>query len=118
MPEVTRLTPGSPEYIAVANEYVKSDPGVYGNFVYPADYLFFRELTLSYNFTDLMKEYMPLSLVSELNAGISVRNVFKWSKYELDPDVNTSGGTVGGAANDFATLPQPRTVNFWIRFNF
>ncbi len=120
LPGVTALTPGTPEYIEVANQYVKFDPsaGSYGNFVFDADYFYIRELTFAYNFTDLMKEYMPISLISELNAGISVRNVFKTSKYEMDPDVNTNGGTVGGVGTDFATLPQPRTVNFWIRFNF
>lgn len=120
MPGVTALTPGTQEYIDVANEYVKWDPsaGSYGNFVFDADYFYIRELTFAYNFTDLMKEFMPVSLISELNAGLSVRNVFKTSKYEMDPDVNTNGGTVGGVGTDFATLPQPRTVNFWIRFNF
>jgi len=120
LPGVSALTPGTQEYIDVANEYVKYDPsaGSYGNFVFDADYFYIRELTLAYNFTDLMKEYMPTSLFSELNAGLSVRNVFKSSKYEMDPDVNTNGGTVGGVGTDFATLPQPRTVNFWIRFNF
>ncbi len=115
---VTPLTPGTQEYIDVANKYVKYDPGVYGNFVYDADYFFFRELTLSYDCTDLMKEYFPSGILTDLNVGLSVRNVFKLTKYEMDPDVNTNGGTVGGAGTDFATLPQPRTVNFWIRFNF
>lgn len=115
---VTPLTPGTPEYINVANQYAKYDPNVYGNFVYDADYFFLRELTFSYNFTDLMKDYLPYTFVSELNMGLSIRNVFKISKYEMDPDVNTNGGTWGGAGTDFATLPQPRTVNFWVRFTF
>jgi TonB-dependent starch-binding outer membrane protein SusC len=120
LPEVTRLTPGTPEYIDAANRYAKMDPSgtAYSNFIYKADILSIREISLSYNATDLMKSVLPMQYVSGLQVGFSVRNAFKWTKFPLDPEVNTAGGDLGSSSEEFATLPQPRTFNTWIRFTF
>jgi len=120
MPEVTRLTPGTPEYIDAANKYAKFDPSgtAYSNFIYKADILSIREISLSYNATELLKSVVPTQYVSGLQVGFSVRNAFKWTKFPLDPEVNTLGGDQGASSEEFATLPQPRTFNTWIRLTF
>ena len=120
LPEVTRLTPGTPAYIEAANQYAKFDPSgtAYSNFIYKADILSIREISLSYNASELLKSVLPTQYASGLQVGFSVRNAFKWTKFPLDPEVNTLGGDLGASSEEFATLPQPRTFNTWIRFTF
>lgn len=118
LPEIERLQPGTQAYIDAANKYAKYYHGYYGNFVYDADYIVLRELSLSYDFTDIVKEHFAADYVSSVIVGFSARNVAKWSNYDLDPEVNRTGGQTQALANDFATLPQPRTYNFWVKFGF
>jgi len=117
LPEITRLTVGSPEYIDAANAYAHYHSSWYANFIYPADILSIREVSLSYNATDLVKSFLPGSYISGVQTGFSVRNVYKWTKFPLDPEVN-SGSGLSTSGQEFATLPQPRTYNAWIRFTF
>lgn len=117
-PDIKPLTVGSAEYIDAANKYAHYHSSYYANFIYPADLLSIREISLSYNFTDLVKTLFSGSYISGVQAGFSVRNAYKWTKFPLDPEVNTSGGQLGGAGQEFATLPQPRTFNGWVRFTF
>jgi hypothetical protein len=117
LPEITRLTPGTPEYTDAANSYAYYHSSWYANFIYPSDLLSIREVSLSYNLTDLVKSFMPASYISAVQSGFSVRNVYKWTKFPLDPEVN-SGSGLSTSSQEFATLPQPRTYNAWIRFTF
>ena len=111
------LTPGTPEYIKAANEFAQLNPSYYGAFIYDADFFYFRELSLSYDFTDLLSDFIPRAYVSGMQAGISVRNVEKWTKYPLDPEANYRS-TIENTGTEWATLPQPRTYNFWIKLAF
>jgi hypothetical protein len=112
------LTVGSPEYIKAANDYAKMNSSYHSNFIYPADIFSIREISLSYNFTDLFKSFMPATSINGVQAGVAVRNAFKWTKFPLDPEVNTVGGELSTTSSEFATLPQPRTYNAWVRFTF
>jgi len=111
-------TVGTPEYTDAANQYAKMNSSYYANFIYPADLLSIREVSLSYNFTDLVRTFMPTSYISNVQGGFTVRNAFKWTKFPLDPEVNTGGGDLSTSSSEFATLPQPRTYNAWLRFTF
>ena len=111
------LTPGTPDYINAANEFAQLNPSYYGAFVYDADFFYFREASLSYDFTDLLSDFIPRSYISGMQAGISVRNVAKWTKYPLDPEANYRS-TIENTGTEWATLPQPRTYNFWIKLAF
>lgn len=116
-PNVTPLTPGTPEYNKAAEEFAQYYYRDQGNFIFPADFFIIREVSLSYDFTELMKSYMPNNYVSNFVAGFSVRNLFRTSKYEFDFESNYTGGSSAATyASDFATLPQPRTYNFWVKF--
>lgn len=118
-PNVTPLTPGTAEYNKAAEEFAQYMQRDRGNFIYPADYFALRELSLSYDFTDLMKEYLSNSYLSNLVVGMSVRNVIRLSKYDLDYEVNYGGGQGSATyASDLGTLPQPRTFNFWVKVGF
>jgi TonB-dependent starch-binding outer membrane protein SusC len=116
---VTPLTPGTPEYVEAANKFASMYTGYQGNWIFPADYFALREMSLSYDCTDLLKAYLPNYYLSSLVVGMSVRNVFRTSKYDLDYEVNYQGGSganaIGTYSSDLGTLPQPRTYNFWVR---
>jgi hypothetical protein len=119
------FTVGSPEYIDAANQYAKMNSSYYANFIYPADILSIREVSLTYNCTELMKSLMPMQYFSGMQIGVSARNVFKWTKFPLDPEVNagSSDASVNASAiqttgSEFATLPQPRTFSAWVRLTF
>jgi len=111
------LTPGTPEYVKAANEFAQLNPSYYGAFVYDADFFYFREVSLSYDFTNLLADFVPRGYISGMQAGISVRNVAKWTKYPLDPEANYRS-TIENTGTEWATLPQPRTYNFWIKMAF
>lgn len=115
-PNVTPLTPGTPEYQAVAQAYAKLDYAYSGNYIEDADYLTIREVSLSYDFTDLLKDFDLLSYVKFLSAGISVRNLARFTKYSgADVEYNSNGSRSLSRGLDFLTLQTPRTVNFWFR---
>ncbi len=119
-------TPGSSEYINTANEIAKLDPVNQGNFIYDAQYFVLREVSLGYDLTDILMLYDVNSYVKHLSVGISARNVWRTSAYKLsDFEVNSTGGSGGGVTsaaltrgNDFLTLQNPRTVNFWVNVGF
>ncbi len=118
-PNVTPLTPGTPEYNAAAEEFAslyQRDPG---NFIFDGGYFTIRELSLGYDFTELMREYLTNKYITSVNVGVSVRNLVKFSKYDYDYDSNGSGGSGSGTYGyDIGTLPQPRTFNFWFKVGF
>ena len=90
-----------------------------GNFIYDADFFTIREFSLGYDFTELMREFLPNSYVTGVSVGMSIRNVVRFSKYDYDNDINYGGGQGSRTfASDLGTLPQPRTYNFWIKVGF
>ncbi|MFA8341956.1 MAG: TonB-dependent receptor plug domain-containing protein [Rhodothermaceae bacterium] len=118
MTGVVELTPNTDEYRAAAEKYAKGHPSHYSNYIYDADYFVLREINLSYDFTDIFKTYMTGDIIKSFQAGVSVRNVAKWSKYDLDFEVNYAGGRSTRYGTDMGTLPQARTYNFWFKCGF
>lgn len=115
-PAVTALTAGTQEYIDVATKYASLDYSYAGNYIEPADYFIFRELSLSYDFTELIKEYNLIPYLKGLVGGISVRNLARLTKYSgSDVELNYTGSRTIAKGNDFLTLQTPRTINFWVR---
>jgi len=114
--DVTPLTPGTDAYKQTADEYSHYD-WTYGlNYLEDGDYLIIRELSLGYDFTDLLKEFDIHTYVKNLTAGISVRNLVRFTKYTgSDPEINWAGSRTLSYGEDFLTLQSPRTLNFWVR---
>ncbi len=111
-----KLTPGTPEYTKAAEEFAKLDWRNYKNWIEDADYLIIREVSLSYDFTDLLKEFDATTYVKGLYAGFSVRNLARITKYSgADVEFNATGSRTAARSIDFGTLQTPRTVNFWLR---
>ena len=115
-PTVTPLTPGTPEYIALAEKFAKLDWRYAGNYIEDADYLIIREVSLSYNLSDLLSEFSITKYLKALSVGVSVHNLARITKYSgSDVELNYTGSRTIARGNDFLTLQSPRTVNFWVR---
>ncbi len=113
------LTPKTQEYIDIANQYAKTDGRYVDNYLEDASYFAIRELSLSYDFTDLLGEFDLLGYVKYVTLGISARNVLRITKYSgPDFEINSFGARSIAQGTDFLTLQTPRTVNFWVRLGF
>lgn len=108
-------TVGSTEYRATAEQLARLDRRYPGNFIEDADFFVLRELSLSYDFSEVLAQVFENNPLKNITAGVSVRNVWRTSKYKTgDFEVNYNGGRGNIRGTDFLTLPNPRTVNFWI----
>ncbi|NWJ52573.1 MAG: TonB-dependent receptor [Bacteroidetes bacterium] len=57
--------------------------------------------------------------ITKLRANISVSNLFTFTKYDgLDPEVSSQGGNQNTAGYDWATVPQPRTIQVGLNATF
>lgn len=92
-----------------------------GNFIYKADWLKLRELTLSYALPPRLTRGMTASLYA------SGRNLFISTKYPgVDPEASVtfggvSGGTPGAGLSvgtEYATMPQPRVLMLGVDLSF
>ncbi len=112
---VTPLTPGSAEYQAAAEKFARLDHRVNANFVEDADFLKLRELSVSYNFVDLLPKFFAGSYVNNVVLGFSARNIWTTTKYSgADVEVNHNGSRSLTRGNDFLTLQQGKTFNFFV----
>jgi len=118
-PEIQRLEVGSAEYKAAAEKYASMNYVYDGNFIEDADFLVIRELSLSYDFTDLISEFIPGNYIRNFVVGFSAYNMFKFSKYTgADIEVNFDGSRSLSRGQDFLTLQNPKVFNFWFQIGF
>lgn len=117
---ITPLTPGTPEYEELAHEFARMDPFYRGNYIFDADYFVLRELSLSYDATDLVSGFAPLSSsIRGMTVGLAAKNLLRRSKYEDgDFEVNAPGARSSAWGVDYGTLPPPRVFNLWVNVSF
>jgi len=114
---VTALTPGTAEYQAAAEKFARLDHRVNANFVEDADFLKLREVSVSYNFADLLPKFFAGSYINSVVLGFSARNIWTTTKYSgADVEVNFNGARSLTRGNDFLTLQQGKTFNFFVNF--
>jgi outer membrane receptor protein involved in Fe transport len=112
---VTALTPGTAEYRAAAERFALLDHRVNANFVEEADFLKLREVSVSYNFADLLPKFFAGSYINNVVMGFSARNIWTTTKYSgADVEVNHNGARSLTRGNDFLTLQQGKTYNFFV----
>ncbi len=90
---------------------------VSSNFIEDGSYIRLSYVTLSYDFTSLLKCSWS---VKGLSAQFTARNLFMLTKYTgNDPSVlaNTGGGT-GGSGIDYYNVPNSRSFNFTVKATF
>ena len=107
---------GSPEYRAAAETVAGTTTtfqgvATRGNFVEDADFFKLREISLRYDFTDLLRKARFNQYVRSLSFTLSARNVWTSTSYSgADPEVSFRGSRDGTRAQDFLTLPSPRVI--------
>lgn len=90
-------------------------------FLYNADYLRMRELTVAYNFPSTVLKRLHLN---NMRFFVTGTNLFLWTKYKGgDPEVNrdADGGTADRNMSPnvtYLTAPQAKTVQLGLNINF
>jgi len=116
---IDQLTPGTAEYESAANELAKLNAGFDSGFIERADWLKLRELTLSYNFRDLIERFGAEGYVRSMNVSLAGRNLLTTTKYSgIDPEVNFAGARSLSRGQDFLTMPQPRQFYVTVSLGF
>ena len=84
-----------------------------------ADYLRINNLTLGYNFNELLKDF---KFISNLKFYVAVNNLYTFTKYDgMDPEVRWSGDNdkaPWASGIDLGLYPQSRTVMFGLSADF
>jgi TonB-linked SusC/RagA family outer membrane protein len=99
---------------ASANNYTGQVANLSSRYLSDASFLRLKNIAISYT--------LPKSLTSTLHfhrikATLSATNLWIWTKYKgLDPEVSAQSENQNTAGYDWATIPQPRTVE--LKFNF
>ena len=87
----------------------------FGNWIEEADFIKLREVSLRYDFTDLLRKANVNRYLRSLSLAISARNLWFSSDYSgPDPEVNHAGARSSIRSIDLFTLPPPRVINFTI----
>ena len=84
-----------------------------------ADYLRINNLTVGYNFNEILKDF---TFISNLKFYVAVNNLYTFTKYDgMDPEVRWSGdntNTPWASGIDLGLYPQARTVMFGLSADF
>ena len=108
--------PGTDEYRAAAEVVASSETSVTGfatdaNFIEEADFVKLREISLRYDFTNLLRRANVSRYIRNASFTLSARNLWMSTKYSgMDPEVNFTGALDDTRSGDFLTLPQPRVI--------
>jgi TonB-dependent SusC/RagA subfamily outer membrane receptor len=120
--DITPLTPGTPEYNEAADRFaVLGGFGATTNdfgYIENADFMRIREVSLSYNFTDIIKSAGLGKTIKTMNFAVSGRNLFLKSDYWADPEINGAGARSLTRGWDFLTLQQPKVYNATLSIGF
>jgi hypothetical protein len=93
------------------------DHRVNANFVEDADFLKLREISVSYNFADLLPKFFAGSYIKNVMLGFSARNIWTTTKYSgAEVEVNFAGARSLIRGQDFLTLQQGKSFNFFASF--
>ena len=116
---VERLTPNTPAYNAAAERFARLDHRQFFNGVEPADWVRLREVSLSYNATNALRELLGGNIVKNLILTASARNIALWTRYSgVDVEVARDGSRSLSRGLDNYTLQQPRVINFALTVGF
>jgi TonB-dependent starch-binding outer membrane protein SusC len=112
-------TPGSAEFNQLADELANLDTRFDGNFIEPADFIKLREVSVSYNFNNLLARAGLDGAVRNMKLSLSGRNLLTFTKYSgIDPEVNFTGARSLTQGADFLTLQTPRAFYATLNIGF
>jgi len=88
------------------------------NYITDVNWLKLRNLSLSYDFTPLIKKQ---NVIKRLSATISGNNLFTWTNYKgMDPEVSVAGGAGGAGSTgiDYCSVPTTSSFTFGLNVTF
>jgi ferric enterobactin receptor len=88
------------------------------NFITSVNWLKLRSLSLTYDFTGLLKKQ---TLIKGISATATGTNLFTWTNYKgMDPEVSVAGGTGGSGSTgiDYLGVPAVASFTFGINLKF
>lgn len=99
-----------------ANNYGGNVANMSSRYLSDGSFIRLKNLALSYN---LPKSIIRNLQLSRLRATVSVTNLFTITKYKgLDPEVNAQSSSQNTYGYDWATVPQPRTIQLTLNATF
>ena len=99
-----------------ANNYGGNVANMSSRYLSDGSFIRLKNIALSYNFPKSIISNLHLS---RLRATISVTNLFTITKYKgLDPEVNAQSSSQNTYGYDWATVPQPRTIQLTLNATF
>jgi TonB-linked SusC/RagA family outer membrane protein len=116
IPRLTTFSGNPSQNGGAANNYGGNVASLSSRYLEDASYIRLRNVSLGYT--------LPLSVsralgLSNLRAYVQLTNLFTISNYSgLDPEVSSQSGNQNTAGYDWATVPQPRTVQFGLNVTF
>lgn len=85
------------------------------NFITSVNWLKLRNLSLSYDFTPLIKKQ---KVIKNLSVSLAGSNLFTWTNYKgMDPEVSTAGGAGGAGSVGIDYCSVPSTASFTAGLN-
>ncbi len=88
------------------------------NFITSVNWLKLRSLSLTYDFTSLLKNQ---TVIKGISATVTGTNLLTWTNYKgMDPEVSVAGGTGGSGSTgiDYLGVPAVSTFSFGINLRF
>lgn len=118
VPDVAPLEVGSDAYRAAAERFAHIDPSYVSNFVEKSDYFRLREISLTYDLTNLLGDVTD-NVIKNMGITLSVRNLLLLTNYSFpDPEINADGARSLTRGLDFGTLQNPRTLSAMLTIGF
>jgi hypothetical protein len=104
--------------VALTQEWYTGEGGGFGNvtedFVKDASWTRLRELSLTYDLKDFIKE----TVLTDFQISFTGRNLFLWTDIEgFDPDLNLTGSSKGRGL-DYFTNPATRSFLMTVKLGF
>lgn len=88
------------------------------NYITDVNWLKIRNLSLSYDFTPLLKKQ---KVIKHLSVSFTGNNLATWTNYKgMDPEVSVAGGAGGAGATgiDYCSVPTTSSFTFGLNITF
>ena len=99
-----------------ANNYGGNVASLSSRYLEDASFIRLKNISLGYTIPESITSKWH---ISKLKANISASNLLTFTNYKgLDPEVSSQGGNQNTAGYDWATVPQPRTIQVGVNVTF
>jgi hypothetical protein len=99
-----------------ANNYGGNVANLSSRYLEDGSFIRLKNITLGYTIPESITKKWH---INKLRANISASNLLTFTNYKgLDPEVSSQGGNQNTAGYDWATVPQPRTIQVGLNVTF